>query len=295
MTPILESYKNYITVENSGQKYLTHIPMFLNFCEANNIDFRKISRPDIDKFLLTLRGRNLQNGTLNLYFKALRHFYRFLLKYNFITEDDMKPILTLKLLKVDVKKKLYITKEELDEIIEMGASFCEFIDPLKLKVILYFLFYSGVRKDEFLKLKRENIDIENCKALIKTPVKNKEEEYVYFPVDFAPLLKTYFDRDPEQLNAFNMKEYDFDYLFTSLKQFSPKGKPFHAHILRHSFAYMLMKKIKDIRILQKLLRHKSLESTMVYYDPYEEDVREAYFKNVKDIGMKDKKKKRKKK
>lgn len=48
----------------------------------------------------------------------------------------------------------------------------------------------------------------------------------------------------------------------------------HPHTLRHTFATRLMK-ITNIRVVQKLLGHKSITSTQIYTHPNNEDMTEA--------------------
>lgn len=49
------------------------------------------------------------------------------------------------------------------------------------------------------------------------------------------------------------------------------GKPTHPHILRHTFASRLMR-IANIRVVQELLGHKSLQTTQIYTHPNSDDL-----------------------
>jgi len=52
------------------------------------------------------------------------------------------------------------------------------------------------------------------------------------------------------------------------------GFPVHPHMLRHTFATLLMAKT-NIRVVQQLLGHQSLQSTQVYTHPNSVDLRNA--------------------
>lgn len=52
------------------------------------------------------------------------------------------------------------------------------------------------------------------------------------------------------------------------------GRAIHPHILRHTFATRLMKKV-NIRVVQQLLGHKRLSSTQVYTHPDNNDLEKA--------------------
>jgi len=49
------------------------------------------------------------------------------------------------------------------------------------------------------------------------------------------------------------------------------GRPVHPHVLRHTFATRLMAKT-NIRVVQQLLGHSSLQSTQIYTHPNQEDL-----------------------
>lgn len=52
------------------------------------------------------------------------------------------------------------------------------------------------------------------------------------------------------------------------------GRAIHPHILRHTFATRLMRRV-NIRVVQQLLGHKSLTSTQVYTHPDNNDLENA--------------------
>lgn len=52
------------------------------------------------------------------------------------------------------------------------------------------------------------------------------------------------------------------------------GRPIHPHILRHTFASRLMKKI-DMRTVQEMLGHSQMSSTQIYTHPNLDDAKKA--------------------
>ena len=61
-----------------------------------------------------------------------------------------------------------------------------------------------------------------------------------------------------------------------VKQYAAKlGKPFSPHTLRHCCATHLLRRGADIRHIQKLLRHRSINTTQIYTHVNVEDLKEA--------------------
>ena len=52
------------------------------------------------------------------------------------------------------------------------------------------------------------------------------------------------------------------------------GRPVHPHVLRHTFASRLMKRV-NARIVQELLGHTRLSSTQIYTHPSQDDLKHA--------------------
>jgi integrase len=249
-----------------------------------------VTYTNLQEYILYLINQKYDNGTTNNYIKGIKLFYKSLTTnttyLTYLTtnnlpnkqEELLSIVDKLKLLPYERKIKDYFVLEELDNVIEMVCSFYS-INPFKLKAILYFFYFTGVRKGELIKLKRIDISLEEHNAIIRG-TKNRLQRIVLFPARLVPILSDYFKTDEETLNAFNLELSQIDYLAKISKQFTPK-KNFTLHNLRHSFARMLAKNQIDSRIAQKLLGHKDIASTMIYYDPDIDVIQAIYNKKIK--------------
>ena len=294
---MLIDFKNHLQAKGFDSNYFYRIKPFLTFCEENKIDYYNIKLSELNQFLLYLRTKKLQNGTINNFINALRNFYKFLSDNKFVGQKVINIIYKIKLVKYERKIKDYITEEELSDLIEMGISFCNNIQPIKIQAILYFLFYTGLRKNEILNLKRKDIDLKEKTVIVRIPTKNKVERIVFFPekvnnpkvnnpkkdnkiIPITTILYSYFESEPEEKNAFNITSGKLSYLIHNLKAFVP-NKNLTIHTFRHSFARMLASKQIDSRIAQKLLGHKNIESTMIYYDPDIDVIKKIYNEKIR--------------
>lgn len=274
---ILEQFKNHMKVKDMSKVYENPTKQYLTYCENSAISYDNISEIDIcflEGFILYLKGKQLKNGTIDNHIKAIRLFYKFLVDRKLIDGKVIEELYKVKLHKPEKVIKDYITKEELDELIEMAWGWYRAMDMYKLKAILYFMFFTGVRIGELINLKREHITLETKEALIKIPTKGREERYIFFTKEVRKLVDQYFSTEPEETNAFNVTRNQVISLIQYLRQFT--HKKITPHTLRHSFAHYLALNEIDIKVAQKLLGHKNLASTEIYYDPTKETVKKIY-------------------
>jgi integrase/recombinase XerC len=288
---VRDLFKKYLEIKSMNMTYWSNIKPFMDYCKLAGIEYGNITYENAQEFFLAVKKKGLTKRTFNAYIFSVRSFYKFLVESGRVTQDAANIIKTVKPVRPDQVIKDYITKEEVGEIIEMGETFCEFIDPVKLRALLYFLFYTGLRKNEVLNLKRIDVDLDKRTVIVRIPTKNRSERVVFLPkkivstkthpaVDVVKLIKEYFMFEGEVDNAFNMTRNKINNLMKNLKDFSPK-KNLTCHMFRHSFARMLARNGVDSRIAQKLLGHKDIMSTLIYYDPDVDIVQSVYNDKVK--------------
>ena len=309
----LKAYQEWINATRQKSRYDYKIKPFMEFCEDNNISYENITFEDLNKFLNTLHNKELSAGTINNYNKAIRNFYKFLVKSKIIEgriENDQvvdssiyETIAQMKFLPRIKTEKIYFTEEEIADIIEMGTSFIKF-DPYKMKAIIWFLFFTGVRLGELLNFKRKDFDFDKAEAIIKTRDKFNPKTYTERRVplikEVIDYLQDYFNTEEEKTNAFNMSIAKMNYLFKGLREFAPSGKVFTVKSLRTSFAYMTLRAededgrpLFDIAEVQKLMGHKNIETLLKnYYDPTADEAISRYKQRMNRIRKKSKKEKK---
>jgi integrase len=276
---VLNKFKNYLKLREYSPVYADVLKMYLEYCSRNAINYLDVNIEKLNNFLLYCKiERKNGSNQINKHVKSLRFFYRYLREYSMIDENTLKEVEKLKLLRVENKIRPSVTIEELDKIIQHSINYDVSMDFMKVKSILYFMFYTGVRKGELLNLRRKDIDLEEAFAIIRVPVKNKKERKVYFPFRVSRLLKSYFLIEPEVTNAFNMTHGQLEYFFTFLKNFKKDITP---HALRHAFTNMMAEKGVDIRTTQELLGHSDIRTTILYYNSNGKAVENNYRSKIK--------------
>jgi len=139
--------------------------------------------------------------------------------------------------------------------------------------------HTGARATELLGITWNDINIETREVFVKTLKRYKRKDSD--DDDTAnknrlksaekhrrsiPIPKYLFDALLKLKTKDSIKPFDLSYprLAELWKMYRPVKKPFHS--LRHTFAIYAQTRCGNVRLVQKLLGHGSIQSTMVYAD-----------------------------
>ncbi len=140
---------------------------------------------------------------------------------------------------------------------------------LKHKCILVALYSGGLRVGELINLKIEEID---SKRMLITIIQGKgaKDRLVPLSVNFLILLREYY-RQYQPVKYLFEGQKGNQYSATSVNQVVKKAakkagisKNISSHTLRHCYATHLLENGTDIRVIQELLGHRSIKTTMIY-------------------------------
>jgi site-specific recombinase XerD len=140
----------------------------------------------------------------------------------------------------------------------------------KHKVIIAVLYSSGVRREELLNLKIRDIDSDRMLIRVRNGKGNKSRDTL-LAQNTLELLREYY-------RLYHPSEYLFEsyrpgvaYSATSVEKVVQRAvqranitKHIYPHSLRHTFATHLLEQGANLKVIQKLLGHASLRSTMIY-------------------------------
>ena len=190
----------------------------------------------------------------------------------FYTEILGKEFASVKIPKKERKLPEVLTREEVKRLIDSA-------DNLKSRYIISLLYSSGLRVSELVNLKIEDLNLQEKIGWVRKG-KGSKDRIFSLSVNFADELQAYLTR----------KGNDQKYIFSKDKPLSTRNiqkiikgtkvraginKKVTPHTLRHSFATHLLEQGTDIRMIQAMLGHASLNTTQVYTHVSSEQIKKV--------------------
>jgi len=263
-------------VEASANQHLTALNKLKEFrkeCLLSELDENFLR--DFQKHLI----KKLGNGSNTVYntLKNVRTYVNFAIKEELIT---VSPFRYFKLKKVDTLPE-FLTEFELLSLFELYGS--NYLPTTYQRVLRAYLFSccTGLRISDVSLVKHEMIS-NNILSFKPKKTLNTTNKVVHVPLTKAA-LKLIKDESPQRVKGFlfdTLSDQKMNlYLKDVIKEAKPKiERSLSFHSARHTFATMFLRKIKQangILILQKLLGHAKLESTMIYTHVLNDDITKA--------------------
>jgi integrase/recombinase XerD len=272
MNEIIDEYKVWLEIQgkskNTIKTYSGVIKKFLEFLINNGIiitDTRSINdsldKNLILKFLAEIKvKKKLDSNSLRLYVRAISSFLKFL--------DNESLAKQIKAPKVDKRLPKFITYDELNKLLENTNNYRD-------KLIIKFLFYTGVRVSELVKIKKNDIIFEE--GFVKVYGKGGKERIVPIPKELLNELKDYINKINTE-NIFPLSSRQVERIIKNVAKKAGINKKVTPHVLRHSLATTLLSKGVDIRYIQEILGHSSLNITQIYTHVVPNQLKEIYNK-----------------
>ncbi len=269
---ILDTFLFHLKVErgmaeNSIVAYEADLRDFILF---NPKDATKYEAEDITEYLLTLQETGLESTSLARKRIALKQFFEFLMENDYDIEIDFElvPRISVKAGLPDV-----LSVEEMSTLLDSIKT----DSPLghRNKLMIELLYATGLRVSELIGLSLHDIFFDQQMILIRG--KGSKQRFVPYIKALDPLFESYINIHRPALLKHRQSELLFlnknggglsrmgvwkvlqkQCLDAKLdRQISP-------HTIRHSFATHLLEAGVNLRIVQNLLGHSSINTTQIY-------------------------------
>ena len=252
MSDLLIAFEEYLSVTKAldtltVSSYLSDLKQLETFTQKV---LTRLDTADVLKFLSAFDNKR----TLNRKLSSINTFFHFCHVQSFAHEKIKIPMA-----KVPKNLPKYLSAEEILQGIELIDR--STVTGMRDYALILFLYASGCRISEALSVQRSDI----LEGWLKIRFAKGEKERV---VPLAPVATEALDRYLEVQNMASVYLW-LNYKGDRLSRISAyktvkKYLGVSPHVLRHSFASSLIIGGADLRVVQELLGHASLETTQIY-------------------------------
>lgn len=282
----VKSFEKYLLVEKGYSKltikeYKSDLRLFYNYLR-NEFDYNKkfniekIEKFEIAEFLADIiLERDNSPATRNRKLYALRSFFKYLVNYEYLEKN---PAESIESSKTEIRAEpIYLKLNDAQRYIK-AIKEKDGINVVRDTAIAKLFLYAGLRVSELVNLNLADINYNDLS--IKFYGKGNKERYVPLHADVIETIKDYLPernqikvKDKDGQNALFLSRHGHRISVRSVQIFVKKyaklagvknASKITPHKLRHTFASILYKETKDLKVLQDLLGHANVSTTQIY-------------------------------
>jgi len=216
-----------------------------------------MGQEEVREYLLYLvEDRRVAWGTYNITLCALRFLYHKTLKRDQLLQGIPCP-------KGEKHLPVVLSRDEV-------RRFFTATDTLKQRALLMCAYAAGLRISELVALRIEDVDSERMSLHVRLG-KGKKDRYIPLSTNLLKLLREYWKEYrpetwlfPGQPKHTPITDNAVAGYCRTVRERAKLGKQVTIHTLRHSYATHLMEAGADLRTIQMLLGHRSIQTTARY-------------------------------
>ncbi len=274
--------KNYSS--QTEISYLNDILQFEKFIKAKD-DNQALTSVDIDVIRIwigSLVEQGFKASSVNRKLSSLKSFFKYLAKSGIIDKDPVKSVSGPKL---NTKIPSFVNNKQMEEILDDAKNFPEGFKGIRDQFLIEILYVTGMRRSELILLKDNDIDFHNC--TLRVTGKRDKQRLIPFSNLTKEKLKKYIqirNKEIENKSPFLFVKEDGNAMYPKLvykiinnhlKSISTLSKK-SPHVLRHSFATVMLNNGAEINSIKELMGHSSLSSTEIYTHVTFKEMKKTY-------------------
>jgi integrase/recombinase XerD len=290
MEGYVDQFINYLAVDrglakNTLESYGRDLRQFQTYLQNGKFeDIKDSSRTTIVDYLNTLKSQGKAVSTISRNIAALKSFYQYLVKENYLEQDPAEKLETPKL-----EKKLpkILSIAEVEELLKQPN--VRLSVGLRDKGMLELLYATGIRVSEIIALNISDVNLDM--GYVKCYGKGSKERIVPLGSIAVKSVHEYINKGRSKI----VRTYEEPALFLNhhgnrltrqgfwkiIKKYASQAnivKEITPHTLRHSFATHLLENGADLRSVQEMLGHADISTTQIYTQVTKNPLKEVYDK-----------------
>jgi site-specific recombinase XerD len=258
------------------------------YCKSANVTtIEQATETSLKEFFIFGRTHRKWNAmTFHSYYKSLIVFFRWCKDRGYISTELGADI---EVPKFERKLPKKLTKQDAIRLLEIVYNFPykNKFTQLRNHAIFSTFIFAGLRKNELLRLRFSDVDIDNFTIFINQS-KGSKDRIVPIGYPLAQSLKRYLEiRKTSRKTCpefFTSHKNNAGFNETALRRLLKKIRgvlkvPFSAHTLRHTFATLMLEGGCDIYSLSKMMGHSDIKTTTIYLSATVEHLRSQMSKH----------------
>lgn len=300
MEKLLQRYLQHIELEDclspyTVRNYTSDIQGFFSFLKGNRItSLNHVSRFTIRDWLANLQHKGLSRNSIQRRFSTVKSFYRYLAWDDFAS---VTPLCGMTAPRREKRLPHFLTTHEMNQLIDAPKLTSQYgktqnastVKGMRDQAILEVLYATGVRVSELVGIDMEDISFESRE--IKVWGKGYKERVVFIGGKAVKALELYISESRTRLangdsHALFLNRWGgrmvvrrIQHLVEDYARQAGLEMRVFPHMIRHSFSTHLLDGGADLRVIQELLGHASLNSTVIYTHISLKQLRHSYLKS----------------
>ena len=275
MNATVERFLQYLLLERNLSRrtvdlYRRDLEQWSAFATAGGgeLDLPSVTANDVRAWLMDRASRGEKPATLRLHLQALRALYRYLLRQGVV---DVNPAAIVELAKLPKPLPTFVRAGTVDTVLDADIDEQDFAQ-VRDRLIVMLLYETGIRLSELIGLQDAAVD--TVKGELKVHGKRDKDRIVPFGSELAAAVEQY-----RTLRASVVPECGnllvtargkalypslvYHVVHNALAAAGGTGK-LSPHVLRHTFASVMLNNGAELNNVKDLLGHESLAATQVY-------------------------------
>lgn len=286
---LVDSFNNYLLSQKrySSKTALAYVTDIVQFQKYILVQFQielvnQVSSPMIRSWLAGLSEKGINPSSLKRKLSSLNTYFKFLQKNGELVNNPAKGVATPK---IPTRIPRFLNTDSVENLFKTSELFPNSFEGARDKLILEFLYGTGIRRQELVSLTWQQCDFN--KRQIKILGKGNKERMIPLGTHLVSMLEEYkegvlnkFNKLPNSIFILDSgqplyPEFVYRKVNHYLKQVTTIDKK-SPHVMRHTFATHLSNKGADLNDIKELMGHSSLASTQIYTHSSIEELKKIY-------------------
>jgi len=262
----LETEKHYSV--HTVKHYLRDLSKVYEQLELEQLSgWASLTEKQLRNIISVLHGQGVSGRSLHRLLSALRSFYRFLVRENWVSHN---PALAIQAPKSSKRLPKTFDPDQLNELLKRPDD-----EPLTLRdfAMMELLYSSGLRVSELVQLNQQDVDLADASVRVlgkgqKTRVLPIGRLAVQALTDWLKIKPLWAKSQEDAIfvsqSGRRLSTRSVELRLAHWGRVKGTQGQVYPHRLRHSFASHILESSHDLRAVQELLGHSDISTTQIY-------------------------------